>query len=271
MTERPTQPVLVKHTDGSTRLTLNRPARANSLTPDLLDALLTALEDPRIESCNSVVLTGAGHAFSTGGDVAEFHSRAHDHDALTTYSDRIVSTLNQVILKLAGLRCPVIAAVNGPVTGGSLGLVLTADMVLMDSHAFIQPYYAKMGFAPDGGWTAILPSLIGRARTMSWIATDRRLLAEELETLGIVDQVIEARSLETAIKDTIETIKSHDLAAIKSAKLLIGQTPAADRLAGRLDAERIAFLAQITRADTRARMEAFISRPSNAEKSGLVS
>jgi 2-(1,2-epoxy-1,2-dihydrophenyl)acetyl-CoA isomerase len=270
MTGCPTQPVLMECVEGSVRLTLNRPARGNSLTPDLLDALLRTLNDSTIEACDSVVLTGAGRAFSTGGDVTEFQSRAHDHEALVSYSDHIVSALNRVILKLASLPCPVIAVVNGPVTGGSLGLVLTADIVLMDSRAFIQPYYAKMGFAPDGGWTAILPQMIGRARTMSWLTLDRRLHAQELMDVGIVDRVLEGETIEAATKDILETIKSHDLPSIKSAKRLVDRSHANEGLAVRLDAERLAFLTQIVRPDTRTRMAAFISDHSSSRSKEVV-
>jgi 2-(1,2-epoxy-1,2-dihydrophenyl)acetyl-CoA isomerase len=271
MTERSTPPILKACVDGSIRLTLNRPARANSLTPDLLDALLAALNDPEVESCNSIVLTGAGRAFSTGGDIGEFQSRAHDIEALTQYSDQIVSALNRVILKLASLPCPLIAAVNGPVTGGSLGLVLPADIVLMASQAFIQPYYARMGFAPDGGWTAILPRIIGRSKTMGWLALDHRLCAEELMALNIVDRVVDDGMMESAIRDVLATLSTLDLSSIKTAKRLLTQAhPDADLTAG-LEAERIAFLAQISRPDTRERMAAFTKGRAHAHTSGIAS
>ena len=98
-------------------------------------------------------------------------------DALERFGDAIVSSLNRAILALRALPCPTVAAVNGPVTGGAIGLMLACDITLMCRDAFIQPYYARMGFAPDGGWTALLPERIGTARTASWLALDTRVSA----------------------------------------------------------------------------------------------
>ncbi|MFX5937574.1 enoyl-CoA hydratase/isomerase family protein, partial [Acinetobacter baumannii] len=80
------------------------------------------------------------------------------------YAAALIGALTAVILRLLDLPCPLITALAGPVTGGSCGLVFTADLVVMGPRAFIQPYYVDVGFAPDGGWTALLPERIGPAR-----------------------------------------------------------------------------------------------------------
>ena len=149
---------------GAVRLVLDRPTRHNSLVPSLLADFHSALVAAIAARPIAIVLTGAGRSFSTGGDLGGFQAEAADPVGLAAYADELVGALNDAILGLLACPVPIIAAVNGPVTGGSLGMVLAADLVAMADDAFIQPYYAEVGFAPDGGWTALLPERIGAAR-----------------------------------------------------------------------------------------------------------
>lgn len=258
--------ILVSRSDDVLRITLNRPGHGNSLTPGLLTALGEALD--QAGTARAVVLTGAGRSFSSGGDVAAIREHGDSAEALQTYCDQLVGGLNTIVLRLRELACPAIAAVNGPVTGGSLGLVLAADLTLMARSAFIQPYYAKMGFAPDGGWTALLPERIGRARTASWLALDTRIDADQALEMGLADRVVDDAGFDTALAGMLATLKLHDVSVIAtSRKLLDGQT-GAGTLAQRLDAERSAFLVQIARPETAARMARFLEPAPHCTASG---
>ncbi|WP_417484526.1 enoyl-CoA hydratase/isomerase family protein [Maricaulis salignorans] len=259
--------ILVSHTDGVARLTLNRPGRGNSLTPGLLDALSQALKDAA-GTARAVVLSGTGSCFSSGGDVAAIREHNTSAEDLQTYSDALVGGLNRVLLQLRALPCPVIAAVNGPVTGGSLGLVLAADLSLMVRTAFIQPYYAQMGFAPDGGWTALLPDRIGRARTARWLALDQRVSADEALEMGLIDQLAEPAGFDQALTDMLARLEAHDASVIATSRQLLDAQAGPGGLAGRLDAERQAFLIQVARPQTRVRMDRFLggsSKPAEVE------
>jgi 2-(1,2-epoxy-1,2-dihydrophenyl)acetyl-CoA isomerase len=239
------------------RIVLDRPGRGNALTPELLDAVLAGLDDAA--TADAVVITGAGRAFSSGGDIGEFHARTNDPEALLDYADRIVGTLNRVILRLRDTPCPVIAAVNGPVTGGSLGLMLAADVVAMAEEAFIQPYYAQMGFAPDGGWTALLPERIGRARTMRWLALDERIGAQEALAMGLADRVVQGSALDAAVDEWLDRIAGFDKGVTAASRRLLDAQIAGPDLAQRLDNEKREFLDRIAREDTRRRMNAFLA------------
>lgn len=243
--------------DGVLHLVLDRPGRGNALTPDLLEAILAGLDGTN--DARAVVITGAGRAFSSGGDVGEFHARAGDRDALLDYADRVVGTLNRVILKLRDMPCPVIAAVNGPVTGGSVGLMLAADTIIMARSAFIQPYYARMGFAPDGGWTALMPERIGRARTARWLALDERVDAQTALGIGLADRVVGADGLEAAVSDILARIAPLDASLAMTTRRLLDTQIAGPDIAGRLDNEKREFLDRIAREDTIGRMNAFLA------------
>lgn len=246
------------------RLTLNRPDRGNSLTTGLLGELTEALD--HAGTARAVVLSGVGACFSSGGDVAEIRQHASTAESLQDYCDALVGALNRVLLQIRSLPCPVIAAVNGPVTGGSLGLMLAADLSLMARTAFIQPYYAKMGFAPDGGWTALLPDRIGRARTARWLALDTRVTADEAFEMGLVDQLADASDFENALANLLAELEPHDARVIATSRRLLDAQYGPNGLAARLDAERRAFLIQIARPETHARMDRFLAspRPANA-------
>jgi len=250
-------PVRTETRDGVLRIVLDRPRRGNALTPDLLEACLAALDTAA--DARAVIVTGAGRAFSSGGDVGEFHARAGNRKALLDYAERIVGTLNRVILRLRDMPCPVIAAVNGPVTGGSIGLALAADMIVMAQSAFIQPYYARMGFAPDGGWTALMPERIGRARTARWLALDERIDAETALAIGLADRVVDTDGLETAVSDMLVRIAPLDATLAATARRLLDKQVAGPDIAGRLDNERREFLDRIAREDTIGRMNAFLA------------
>ena len=243
--------------DGIVRLGLNRPGRGNSLNPDLLEALLEAVEQNR--GARAVVVTGEGRAFSSGGDIAGFRDHSATPDMLTAYSDRIVGTLNRVILALRDLPCPTLAGVNGPVTGGSLGLMLACDCVIMSRSAFIQPYYARMGFAPDGGWTAMLPDRIGPARTQAWIARDDRVDATNAFAIGLADELTEPEAFEAALAHRAHQLAAQDAGTIRTARRLVQPDLTGDRLAERLDVERLAFLDLIARPETAERMKTFLA------------
>lgn len=241
------------------RILLDRPGRGNALTPDLLDGVLAGLDRAASKGARAVVITGAGRAFSAGGDVSEFRNRAGDRDALLAYADRIVGTLNRTILRIREMPCPVIAAVNGPVTGGSVGLMLAADVIVMARGAFVQPYYARMGFAPDGGWTALMPERIGRARTVRWLTLDERVEAETAFAMGLADRLVEDTALEAGVAEIVGDMASLDPGLAATARSLVDRQIAGPGLADRLEHEKQEFLERIAREDTRRRMNAFLA------------
>lgn len=244
--------LLAEERDDALRLTFNRPARGNSLVPDLLDACLAALA--KHKDAPTLILTGAGKAFSTGGDIRGFLDNAGTADRLQTYASHLVGQLNTLILELNRHPSLIIAHVNGPVTGGSLGLMLAADHVVMAPSAFIQPYYTRMGFAPDGGWTAMLPQRIGAHRAQNWLARDERWRSEQVVEAGLAQDRAAAADAEVIIQRVAERNAGLDPNVIATSRQLI----AGHGLAARLEAERQAFLRQIGKPETLERMEGFL-------------
>jgi len=245
--------------DGVARLTLDRPERHNSLVPALLDDLAACLDTLRDnDAIRAVVLAANGRSFSTGGDVRAFHEQADD--ALRDYAASLVGQLNSVILTLMDLPQLVIARVQGPVTGGALGLVLAADLVAAVPTAFFAPYYVTVGFAPDGGWSAILPERIGVQRAREIQLLNRHVSAAEAAALGIVTEVVELDRLDARIAEWLTDTQRHVASGMRAAKrsLLTDKRRAA--YAAGLEAERQAFLAAVTQRGVRHGMARFLGR-----------
>ncbi|WP_068300535.1 enoyl-CoA hydratase/isomerase family protein [Pararhodobacter sp. CCB-MM2] len=233
---------------GVVTLTLRREARANALTLEVLEDLNVALK--ALEAPKAVILKAAGRNFSTGGDVGRF-AREVDAGNGARYATQTLGLLNEAILALSALPCPVIARVQGAVTGGALGLVLAADLVVMTPEAFIQPWYAVVGFAPDGGWTRMLADRIGTSRVRALHLLNGRLGADEAFRLGLIQAVSDSPDAEIA--DWLQTLARHDAGSLGATKSLL-----AEDLADSLEAERAAFVTRIDLPEVRDGMARFL-------------
>jgi 2-(1,2-epoxy-1,2-dihydrophenyl)acetyl-CoA isomerase len=236
-------------------LSLCRPERHNSLVPELLEQLLAAVSGlAATPGLRALVLRGEGRSFSTGGDVRGFAESADRQ----SYAARVVGLLNHAILALVEQPLPLVAAVHGVLTGGALGLVLAADVVLISPEASITPYYTTVGFSPDGGWTAMLPELIGRRRVAEALLLDHSISAEEALGLGLATRLVPAARIDEEARATAHAIAGQLPGSARSARRLLWGNSAA--LAARLEAERLAFVEQIASAEADRGMAAFLQR-----------
>jgi enoyl-CoA hydratase/carnithine racemase len=237
-------------------LTLNRPERHNSLVPELLEQLLACLAQVEAEpGVRAVVLQANGRSFSTGGDVAGFAAHLDD---LGAYALHIVGLLNQAILSLINLSVPAVAAVQGIVTGGSLGLVLACDLALVAPMVTLTPYYSVVGFSPDGGWTALLPTIIGSKRAAAVLMRNHSITAQEAQAWGLASQIVaddQIRLEALTVAQSIAVQKPGSVDHIK--RLLRGDTV---DVARRLEEERRRFVQQIVTPEARQGITAFLER-----------
>lgn len=243
--------------DGVARVTLNRPRRHNSLVPELVAQLNAALDDVRNRDLVALVLAGAGKSFSTGGDVAAFH--ATPRRERRAYAKTLVGGLNAAILTLIDMPMPVIARVHGPVTGGSLGFVLAADLVAISSSAFIAPYYVEVGFAPDGGWTAMLPERIGAARARTIQLLNRHVSADEAVALGIATEAANVEQIDHVIDGWIAALRTKVGASVRATRELLMPPEQRAEIAGKLERELGRFLDEIESDAAEAGMAKFLA------------
>jgi 2-(1,2-epoxy-1,2-dihydrophenyl)acetyl-CoA isomerase len=259
-----TQLVLLETTDSVAILTLNRPERHNSLIPSLLEEMLVTLNAIQAKpGVRAVVLQANGRSFSTGGDMRGFFEQL---EALEDYAERLVGLLNQVILALVSLPVPIIAAVHGVVTGGSMGLVLGSDIVLVAPEASFTPYYSVVGFSPDGGWTALLPAIIGPKRVARILALNGTISAEEAVGWGLADCQVPAQQIREEALSRARQIASARAGSLRHAKRLLGL--ALGGVEARLDTERREFIRQIATQEAREGIVAFLGNKTSHARAG---
>lgn len=248
--------------DGPVRvITLARSRRHNALVPELINEVREATRTvSATPSIRAVVIAAEGSNFSTGGDVAEFAARSGTDRV--EYAREIVGGLNSMILELIRLDVPVITAVQGMVTGGSIGLVLASDVVVLAPNATFTPYYVDVGFSPDGGWTALLPVRIGQARAMSVQLENSTIDAATAVEWGLATTIEKGEVTDAAIARA-HLIAEKEPAAVRRTKRLLW-----DRLGdieARLDAEFEEFIDEVGSDNATAGMVRFLGR--NAQPS----
>lgn len=222
--------VKLERDKGVATLTLNRPDALNALTVEMKTALRDTLkelgEDPEVRA---VVLTGAGRAFCAGQDLKEHITliASGDPSPLSTVEEHY----NPIVLSLATMPKPVIAAVNGTAAGAGASFSYACDFRIVARGAKFVMAFAKIALSVDSGGSWTLPRLIGQAK-----ATELLLLGDPVDSaraheLGMVNEVIDddallARATELAqqlaagptlayasIKSALHYSATHDLAS----------------------------------------------------------
>lgn len=232
------------------RLTMAAP-RANSLEPGLLGDLASALDEAEAKDAKVILICG-GPNFSSGGDVRAFHAASLDGQAVE-YAREVVPLLQTIVARLIAMPRLLVVAARGAITGGSAGLLFAADLAVLAPDAFVQPYYAKVGFAPDGGWTALLPERIGAGRALEWLQSDRRLTAEALRDAGLATTVSD-----TPEEMAVKLAAKGEIGSRLAVKALIWDDISRSRINARLEAETSAFLDRIIQPDTALGMSRFL-------------
>lgn len=185
-------------------LRLNRPDKANSVTKAMLEDLDAALAG---EPPAALILTGAGKVFSAGADLDEARAGLATDGVWERLSARI-----------AALPCLTIAALNGTLAGGAMGMVLACDLRLAVPGAkFFYPVM-KLGFLPQPSDPARLVALVGPARAKLILMGGAKIEADEALAWGLIDRIVEPPGLMDSARalaaDTL-TAKPGHAAAIK--------------------------------------------------------
>ena len=250
----PTSLINLELTEAAAIVRLNRPSRHNALVPELLQNLLDTLDNERCRAANAIIIAAEGRSFSTGGDLLGFWQHRGN---VVDYAQELVGLLNQVVLSIYTYPVPVACAVQGQVTGGSLGLLLAADRIFMRPEVCITPWYSEIGFSPDGGWTALLPGIIGRQRASHWLLTNASVPAEMCLELGIAHEIAPHDVVGAALAWS-NKMAGLSPTSIRHTRSLLGRD--AVGVARALEAERAAFLQQVQTPEAIAGIARFLDK-----------
>jgi enoyl-CoA hydratase/carnithine racemase len=220
-------------------ITLNRPEKLNALTPEMLAALEAACaEIEQNHEVRAVILTGAGErAFCVGADI-------HAWGALEPLDmwRHWIRDGQRIFDRLARLRQPTIAALNGFALGGGLELALAADLRIASAKAELGLPEVTIGIVPGWGGTQRLPQLVGTGRAKQMIFSGARLDVQTAERWGLVNEVVPAETLLQRAGELAGQIAQNAPLAVQFAKQAVdgglgfGTGAALEALAGALAA-----------------------------------
>lgn len=183
--------ILFTQADGVATITLNRDDTRNAIAWETADEIAHALD--RLGSARVLVLTGAGRAFCSGGDMASPVAEGQGFGDML--SDGINRSLNPMLNRLRSLNIPVISAVNGAAAGAGASLALAADFVIAADSAFFCFAFPNMGLAVDAGASWILPRLVGIARATEALMLAERIPASQAADWGMIHKCVPADQL----------------------------------------------------------------------------
>ena len=261
-----TDQLLCRIDNGVATITLNRPdkrnALSNELTPALRHMLLTVEADP---SVRCVVITGAGNAFCSGGDVSGMGGSApsvpieRPRPTLEDAVRRLQHGQETLTLRLFDLAKPTIAALPGAAAGAGMSIALACDLRIAAKSAFITSAFANIGLSGDYGGSWLLTQLVGVARAKELYYTSRRVGAEEGLALGIFNEVVADDALMARARVLAESIAAGPPIALRYMKENLNRAVGVDlRSALALEADR---MVRCTRTeDHREAVQAFIAK-----------
>lgn len=170
--------------DGVLTLVLDRPERRNAIDPELRDALAAALDDAALDAgVRGVVIGGSGGAFCAGGDLARF-DELHDARAYRHVSHRLTETIEAI----ERLEKPVVAAIDGVVTGAGLALALACDWRVASPRTRILFGEGRLGLVPTHGGLTRLVKLLGLARAKELLLGGDELDLAAATRAGLVSE-----------------------------------------------------------------------------------
>jgi 2-(1,2-epoxy-1,2-dihydrophenyl)acetyl-CoA isomerase len=190
-------PVLYDKHGSVVTLTLNRPETLNAMHEPMMAEFERHLLGIEADlEVRVVVLTGAGRAFSSGGDqkrdrTMEGQGKFFDGDP----GGSLIERLNRCVLRLQRLPKPVIGAINGVAVGAGCNLALATDVRIASDTARFGEVFTRVGLVPDGGGTYFLPRLVGTAKAIELILLAEIIDAQEALRIGLVNWVVPANTL----------------------------------------------------------------------------
>ncbi|MFH5824596.1 crotonase/enoyl-CoA hydratase family protein [Georgenia sp. AZ-5] len=221
-------PLLVEQREHVQTWTLNLPEQRNPISdPAVIGALETAArEASRDPDVRAVVLTGAGPAFSAGGNVKEMASRsgmfAGSAPALReSYRDNI----QRIPRAMHALEVPVVAAVNGPAVGAGCDLALMCDLRIATPKAFFAESFVRLGLVPGDGGAWFLPRIVGAARAAEMALLGEPVGAEQAVEWGLISRVVEPDDLLPTALDLAARLAANPPHAVRMTKKLLREAP----------------------------------------------
>jgi enoyl-CoA hydratase len=207
--------LLIETVEAVRVITLNRPESLNAVSASLHEALehvwRHVASDPE---ARAVVITGAGRAFSAGGDLNQIVALQRDPVTRGVVLDQARRLVSEVM----DFRLPVIAAVNGPAVGLGCTVAACTDVVLIADTAFMADPHVSVGLTAGDGGAAVWPLIMGMLRAKEHLLTGDPISAEQAVAYGLANRVVPAGSLMTEAMALAARLAAQPPQAVQSTK-----------------------------------------------------
>ncbi len=236
---------------------LNRPQAYNAFDRDLLEALAAQLStlavDPEVRA---VVISGAGRAFSAGGDLKYFLGSPVGPARII---HALAGSFHQAVTEIRRMAKPVIAAIDGVAAGGGFSLALACDFRVMAESATLKQAYTSAGLSLDGGGSFTLPRMVGLARALEIVAFDRAISAEQALAWGLATRIVPDAEVIVEAKNMAHELAKRSLHSFGWAKRLL--TDSFDSaLEAHLERERRGLATCAAHPDGQEGLQAFVEK-----------
>lgn len=239
------------------RLTINRPARRNSLTPDLARELTRRLDEVEAGAQSElVILTGAGGHFCAGLDL----NWLRGGEAATVHDlQRGLGDFQSAVLAIVRCPVPVIAVMQGAAAGFGFDLAIACDLRIAGTSARLTSAFARMGLVPDGGSTFTLPRLVGLGPALRVLMAGETIDAARAHAMGLVDELVDDASLDDGVGALTERLFAAAPSSLRAIKRLV-RASELGALEQALATEAAAQLQALQAPEFRRRLESFLAR-----------
>ena len=178
-------------------ITFNRPEALNALSLQLTKDLFSAVKQAIEDKARAVVLTGAGRAFCSGGDLREMQSMWQKEGRIEAFLEEPLKALHDVILLIRETPVPFVAAVQGVCAGAGTNFALACDIVFAAQNATFNEAFVRIGLSPDCGGSFFLPRAIGEKLAAELFMTGETVDATRAAQFGMINRVVPADNLMT--------------------------------------------------------------------------
>lgn len=246
--------------DATATITLNRPEVLNALNLSMTEELVRVIQMCKDDdNVRALIITGAGRGFCAGGDMKAAWQHIHAGGDPRHFFRDLTVPLHRAISDIRLIEKPVIAAINGSIGGAGMSLAAACDLRLAVEGAKFRQAYTSMGLVPDGGWTLIVPQIIGAAKAMELLLVDPVLDARQALALGFVHEVVPDDKLQERTRELTTQLTHGSTTAFRGAKALVNAA-LFPMLETQLERERQQLMAQGGTKDFLERLSAFLQR-----------
>ena len=258
MTDYPSCEGLIAELDGGIlRLRIDRPEKRNSLTDEIVAAMISSLSVAgRDEDVRAILITATGEHFCSGFDIVSRNRGGNGRPRVGSIQRRAPAQAHGLISLLATVQTPTVVTARGWSAGIGFHILLAADFALVAEDARVWEPFSERGFTPDSGATWLLPRRIGEVRARDVLLLGRALSGREAADWGIAHRALPSGELDEAGEDMVTSLAAGPTVTLGLTKWLL-HVSASSSLDRQLEHEALALELSCRSEDFREGLSAF--------------